>query len=396
MEKRKWSFKKILLLLVTYVIVGCFASAMTLMFIVPSMLSPESRKLQEVLDAIDEKYIGDADQKMLTDTAAAAIVAATGDPWSYYIPADMMSDYENSHANAYVGIGVTIQNMQDGSGFRVERLEPNGPAIKAGLMPGDVIVGVNGENIKEIGVNAASEKIRGEEGTKVKISVLRGEETLEFEITRERIESQVVSGSMIADNVGYIKINNFNDRCSDEFIAQYEKLEKEGAKAFVFDVRGNPGGYVHELVAVLDYLLPEGVLFRSEDYQGIVSEETSDADCKKAPMTVLMNGDSYSAAEFFAAALTEYDYGVTVGDPTTGKGRFQQTIYLSDGSAINLSVGKYTTPNGVDLSEVGGLKPAIPVEITEEKLNAFYSGLLTPEEDPQLQAALKAVQEKLP
>ncbi len=396
MEKRKWGFKKILLLLITYVIVGCFASALTLMFIMPSMISPESRKLQEILDVIDEMYIGDADQKMLTDTAAAAIVAATGDPWSYYIPADMMTDYENSHNNSYVGIGVTIQNMPDGSGFRVERLEPNGPAKNAGILPGDVIVGVDGESIKEIGLDAASEKIRGEEGTKVKIKVLRGEETLEFDITREKIQTQVATGSMIADNVGYIKINNFNDRCADEVIAQYEALEKQGAKAFVFDVRGNPGGYVHELVEVLDYLLPEGVLFRSEDYQGIVSEETSDSSCKKAPMAVLINGDSYSAAEFFAAALTEYDYGVTVGDPTTGKGRFQQAIYLSDGSAINLSVGKYTTPKGVDLSEVGGLKPAIPVEITEEKLNAFYSDLLAPEEDPQLQAALKAVQEKLP
>ena len=200
---------------------------------------------------------------------------------------------------------------------------------------------------------------------------------------------------MVTETVGYIKINNFNDRCAEEVLAKYEELEKEGAKAFVFDVRGNPGGYVHEMVEILDYLLPEGVLFRSEDYMGNVDEDKSDADCKTAPIAVLINGDSYSAAEFFAAALTEYEYAVTVGQPTTGKGRFQQTIPLSDGSAINLSVGKYTTPKGVDLSEVGGLKPMIPVDVSEETMNLLYSESLKAEEDTQLQAAIQAVQEKL-
>jgi len=149
------------------------------------------------------------------------------------------------------------------------------------------------------------------------------------------------------------------------------------------------------LVKVLDYLLPEGaVLFRSEDYAGEREEDHSDAQCLDIPMAVLMNGNSYSAAEFFAAALSEYDKAVLVGLPTTGKGRFQTTFELSDGSAVNLSIGRYTTPMGVDLAGVG-LTPDIPVEIDEETDAAIYAATLPLAEDPQVQAAAQALLEQL-
>ena len=144
-----------------------------------------------------------------------------------------------------------------------------------------------------------------------------------------------------------------------------------------------------------NYLLPEGVLFRSENYLGKVSEDKSDADCKHMPFAVLINGKSYSAAEFFAAALKEYECGITVGQPTTGKGYFQTTIELQDGSAVNLSIGKYYTPNGVSLAEVGGLVPDVPVEIDEETMALIYSDALPMGEDRQLQAAIAALQEQI-
>ena len=145
------------------------------------------------------------------------------------------------------------------------------------------------------------------------------------------------------------------------------------------------------LVKVLDYLLPEGPLFRSEYYTGVVKVDESDTKCLEIPMAVLVNGDSYSAAEFFAAALEEYDAAVTVGQPTTGKGYFQTTTRLKDGSAVRLSVGKYTTPNGVSLAEVGGLVPNIPVDVDEETYLLILAGTLEPENDPQIQAALEAL-----
>ena len=142
------------------------------------------------------------------------------------------------------------------------------------------------------------------------------------------------------------------------------------------------------MVEILDYLLPEGVLFRSESYTGATWEDKSDASCKQMPMAVLINGESYSAAEFFAAALKEYDYAITVGQNTTGKGYFQNTLKLSDGSAVNLSVGKYYTPNGISLAEAGGLVPDVPVEVDEETMTKIYTQTLPDEEDAQLQAAI--------
>lgn len=395
MEKQKFNWKKLLLLILSYVLVGAVVSAVTLVFVAPKFFGKEARKLQEILNVVDAMYIGQADTKLMEDAAASAMIYALGDQWSYYIPASSITEYNNQHTNSYVGIGVTILTLEDGSGFEIQKVEPSGPAKEGGILPGDVIVGVEDKTIAEVGTTAAQSMIAGEPGTKVKIIVLRGEEQLEFTLTRRQILTQVASGYMVGDSVGYIKINNFNDRCADEVIAKYEELEAAGAKAFVFDVRGNPGGYVHEMVEILDYLLPQCVLFRSEDYLGNVQEETSDAACKTAPVAVLLNADSYSAAEFFAAALTEYERAVTVGEPTSGKGRFQQTVTLSDGSAINLSVGRYTTPKGVDLSEVGGLKPMISVEVDEDTRNAIYSETLKPEEDAQLQAAVAALQEKL-
>lgn len=153
----------------------------------------------------------------------------------------------------------------------------------------------------------------------------------------------------------------------------------------IFDLRDNPGGYVHELEKMLDYLLPEGPIFRSVDYKGKETVEQSDADCLKLPMAVLFNGNTYSAAEFFAAALREYDWAITVGEPTTGKGYYQTSHVFSDGSSVNLSTGQYTTPNGVSLAAVGGLKPDVEVKLTES--------VTTWQEDPQIRAAMEALEE---
>ena len=171
----------------------------------------------------------------------------------------------------------------------------------------------------------------------------------------------------------------------------FEALLEQGATSLIFDVRYNPGGYAHELVALLDYLLPKGDLFIGEDYLGNRSVDTSDADCLDIPMAVLVNGDSFSAAEFFAAALRDYEWATVIGEQTVGKGYFQQSFKLSDGSAVNLSVGKYYTPAGISLAEVGGLTPDTVVEVDDEMYLDIYYGNVPVEEDPQIQAAVKAL-----
>ena len=349
----------------------------------------EASKLTQVQNMIEERFIGEVDPTALEDAAAAAMVAATGDRWSGYIPAAEYQDYLDRMKNSYVGVGMTIRALEEG--FEVIQVEPTGPAAEAGVQVGDVVVAVFGQPVAGMTASDLSAQVKGEAGTTVDLTFARGEEELTFTIERREIQTVVAKGEMLEDGVGLVTITNFDARCADETIAAIEALLDQGARKLIFDVRGNPGGYASELVEVLDYLLPEGPLFRSEYYTGKVKVDESDAKCLDIPMAVLMNGDSYSAAEFFAAALEEYEAAITVGQPTTGKGYFQVTTKLKDGSALRLSVGEYTTPNGVSLAEVGGLVPNIQVDVDEEVYVQILAGTLEPENDPQIQAALDAL-----
>ena len=387
---KRQKFWKVFFLVLSYIAVAVTAtscSALVLLF----ATAGEDSKLQELEEIIQERFIDEVDTVAIEDAAAAAMVDALGNRWSYYIPAAEYADHVANQENAYVGIGVTISQREDGKGFDVLKVEENSGAWEAGIKAGDIVTEVEGQSADELGANGARALILGAEGSTVSVTVLRGEETLSFRVERKRIEVVVATGELLEGNVGLVTIVNFNDRCAEETIAVIERLLEDGAEALVFDVRFNPGGYKEELVQLLDYLLPEGDLFRSLHYTGKESVDTSDAACLELPMAVLMNGDSYSAAEFFAAALSEYEWATLVGQPTTGKSHFQVTIELSDGSAVNLSVGKYFTPNGVSLADVGGLKPDVTVEVDEETYAAIYAGTLDPAEDPQIKAAVQAL-----
>ena len=394
MEEKDEKWKDILRKTISYIFVAALASMLTL-FICGSSQRNQFGKLMELKTVIDRMFIGETDETVMNDYMASAMVQSLGDQWSYYVPADQYQLYEEQHTNSYVGIGVTIHVLENDSGFEIQQVEPNGPAKEGGILPGDVIVAVDGTRVTEVGSDAAQEMISGNEGTKVTITVLRDGQEINVELTRRSILRVVASGKMLNHTVGYIKIHNFNERCAQETLKIFEDLEQQGAKAMIFDVRFNPGGYVSEMVEVLDYLLPAGVLFRSEDYMGRTEEEKSDAACKNIPMAVLINSDSVSAAEFFAAALTEYDYAVTVGQPTLGKGYFQQGIELSDGSLVNLSVGKYYTPHGKSLAEEGGLQPDIPVDVDTETMAKLYAQILSETEDIQLQTAIAELEKQL-
>jgi len=394
MEENNEKWKDRLRKSISYIFVAALSSELTL-FIFGSSQDNQFGKLQELKSVIDRMFVGEVDEGYMNDIMASAMVASLDDQWSYYVPANQYQIYEEQHTNSYVGIGVTIRVLEDESGFEIQQVEPNGPAKEVGMLPGDVIVAVDGIHVTDIGLVEAQNRIGGEAGTAVSVTVIRQGQELTFDLTRRSILREVASGKMVTDSIGYIQISNFNERCAEETISIFEDLESQGAKAMIFDVRFNPGGYVGEMVEVLDFLLPTGVLFRTEDYAGRTEEETSDANCKDIPMAVLINGDSVSAAEFFAAALTEYDYAVTVGQPTLGKGFFQQGIELSDGSVVNLSVGKYFTPKGVSLAEVGGLQPDVLIDVDEDIMAQIYSETITPEEDPQLQAAISELQKEI-
>ncbi len=376
--------------ILSYILVATVASSVTFFLCLGQKTRGQS-KLEQLEELILTCFIGEKDRTAMEDAAAGAMVDSLGDRWSYYIPASEYAAHMEQMNNAYVGIGVTIAVRQDGKGFDVRQVEAGGSAKEAGILPGDIITEVEGQSAAELGIAGAKALIRGQEGTQVSIGVLRGEEKLTFSVARKTVQVTVAEGTMLEGNVGYVQIANFDQRCAQETIAAIESLVEQGTQALIFDVRNNPGGYKRELVEVLDYLLPKGPLFRSLSYTGAETVDSSDKDCLELPMAVLVNGESYSAAEFFAAALDEYDWAVVVGEPTSGKGYFQNTIRLNDGSAVGLSVGKYFTPNGVSLAEVGGLTPELIEEVDEETAALIYAGLLEPEEDPQIRAALDAL-----
>lgn len=370
----------------SYVVVAMLATAITLQMTVKT----GTGKLDRLENLIQERYIGEADGEAMEDAAAAAMVKATGDRWSYYIPASQYEAHKEQSENAYVGIGITIQQAEDGSGFLIVMVNQDGPAQEAGVQVNDLLIAVEDQDVREMTADQVRELIRGEAGTKVSLTVMRQGEHQTLAVERRRIESAVATGQMLKDGIGLVKINNFDERCASESIAAIQKLQQEGAKKIIFDVRNNPGGYAEELVKLLDYLLPEGDLFRSVSYDGTEKVDTSDADCLDMPMAVLINGSSYSAAEFFAAALQEYQAATIVGEPTVGKGVYQTTISLGDGSAVALSTGKYFTPKGNSLTDVGVI-PDVRVDVDEETAEKIYYGTLGYADDLQIQAAIQVL-----
>ena len=378
--------KKKLLMFGSYVLVAMLATVITLAMV---GMNPPS-KLDRLEALIEDCFIGEADFQTMEDAAAAAMVKATGDRWSYYISAKDYDAHREQEENAYVGVGITIQQQEDDSGFLIAAVIDGGPAQEAGIAVNDLLIGVEEQDVRGMTTDQVGALVKGKEGTKVTLTVLRKGENLTLAVERRRIEQPVAEGDLLDDGVGLVRISNFDARCAQESIAAIEKLRSEGAKKLIFDVRNNPGGFASELVELLDYLLPEGDLFRSVSYDGKEEVDTSDADYLDMPMAVLVNGNTYSAAEFFAAALMEYEAAVVVGEPTVGKGYYQQTIALGDGSAVALSTGKYYTPKGNSLADKG-ITPSVRVDVDEETASDIYYGTLQPADDPQIRAAIQAL-----
>lgn len=380
--------KKKVLILASYIVVSALSAALTLGIIF--WHNRGFSKLDQLEVLIETFYIEEADMTALEDAAAEAMVKATGDRWSYYIPASEYASYREISENAYVGIGVTITEAHDGSGLQVMEVSPGSSAEEAGMLVDDVIIAIEGQDASGMTTGDARNLVRGKEGTTVELTVWREGKSFTIPVIRRKIDIPVAVGQLMEDNVGLITIVNFEDRCADETIGAIESLRQQGAEKLIFDVRNNPGGYARELVKLLDYLLPEGVLFQSVDYAGRESTDKSDADFLDMPMAVLVNRDSYSAAEFFAVALQEYEAALIVGEKTSGKGHFQNTFPLNDGSAVAISTGKYFTPKGISLEGVG-ITPDVEIVVDDSTYVDIYYGQLTPEEDPQIQAAIAAL-----
>jgi len=325
----------------------------------------EAKKYIEIRRVLADNYIDSIGEDELYESAASAMVRSLGDKWSYYMTPEQYAAYKLSSANEYTGIGVNVRKNDSGD-FEISSVDEGTPAASAGLQAGQLIVSVDGEKVKGMSLSELQTLIRSKLDRDFSIVIddkKEGERTVSLACSD--IYSSPVSHKLINESIGYIKIANFEAGSRNDTVAAIEYLISIGAKSFIFDLRGNPGGLLTELSSVLNYILPEGDLFISVDRLGRETILRSDNVCLKYSMVVLTDASTYSAAEYFAAAVQEYGWGKVIGEKTGGKARSQITVELTDGSAIHISTNRYLTPNRTDLAEVGGVIPDVEVVNTD-------------------------------
>ena len=343
---------------------------------------------------VDNYYLEGVDPKVYADGIYKGFIGSLNDPYSTYYTAEEYKALMESSSGVYHGIGATVsQNVKTGV-ITIVKPFKTGPAYEAGLLPGDIIYMVEGEEVTGVDLTEVVSKMKGEEGTKVRISILREGETkpMEFTITRRQIEVPTIDYQMLEDNIGYIEISEFDEITVTQFKEAVDKLEAKGMKGLVIDVRNNPGGLLEAVCKMLDRLLPKGLLVYTEDkYGNRVEEKAEDSQKLKVPLAVIINGNSASASEIFAGAVQDYGIGTIVGTTSFGKGIVQKVIPLTDGTAVKLTISKYFTPKGRNIHGTG-ITPDVEVELNEELLKEIE---IPPEKDNQLQKAIEVVKEKI-
>ena len=358
--------------------------------------SPED-KLAEAADIIRENYIGEYDEDELADWAIDAMIASLNDRWSFYMTAEEVTAYQMSSRNSYGGIGIVVQDNDDIQGARVLKVYEHSPAGEAGVVPGSLFLSVDGQDVTGMERDEVVELVRqaiARQRVALRLLCPDGEER-EYTLIPGDVYTEPVTFRVLPGGLGYVRIENFEGRSAQGAIDAVEALRQRNVNGIIFDVRENPGGQLSELLQLMDYLLPEGKLFISRSIDGSEHVDYSQASCVQLPMAVLINEDSYSAAEFFAAALREYGWAELVGAQTSGKGYAQITVPMTDGSAIHISHIAYFTPKGVCLAGVG-LTPDHIVELGEEERSLLYYGMLPEEDDLQLAAAVELLMGSAP
>lgn len=321
-------------------------------------------KIQAIEGLIELNYFGDIDPEAEENGLYKGLVASLNDPYSEYFSPDEYEEQVQNVTKQYYGIGATLTQDSDTMEVTVVYIYDDTPADRAGLKVGDRIVSADGADATTMNLDDFVDLIRGAEGTDVELVIEReGEDDLlTFDITREEVNLPTVDYELLEDGIGYVYISRFAANTAQEFEDAVSDLTGQGAKALLVDLRYNPGGILSSVVEILDDILPEGIVVYTEDKYGNRIDETSDAEhVLDLPMAVLINEDSASAAEIFAGAIRDYDYGTLIGTTTYGKGVVQKTFPMTDGSAVKLTVEEYFTPSGENINGVG-ISPDIELE----------------------------------
>ncbi len=345
-------------------------------------------KLGQIVDTAEREFVGEFDAQMAGDMAAYGMMQALGDRYSTYLPTDAVAEYEANKFGETFGVGIQCIWDKERQSAHVYRVLDGSSALEQGMQPGDWIASADGVTVAKDGYEEMIAAIRGEEGTAVRVSVLRdgAAEPLTMELERRRLTQLMAEGELLDGGIGLIRIFSFHQGAAEQFRQVYETLQAQGMEKLVIDVRHDSGGLVNEMCDIADRFLPECDMMIMRRRNGREERRRSGAEQDEIPMAVLVDEQSYSAAEFFAALMQEYRRAVVVGAQTTGKERAQNTYHLIDGSAIVLSDQQYLTPGERALGETG-MTPDILTTLPEG--TDFY--FMERAEDTQLQAAKDAL-----
>ena len=338
-------------------------------------------KLTLIDQVIDKHYLyeDEIDEEKLEEMIYLGYVAGLEESYTTYYTAEEFAEVMESSSGIYSGIGAYVsQNMNTGIITIVNPFE-GAPAADAGVKKDDILFAVEGEEVTGMDLNMVVAKLKGEEGTRVNVTMYRPseDEYIDFEIVRAVVNVPTVTHKMLDNHIGYIQLTEFDEVTVDQFNFAVEELTAMGMESLIFDLRDNGGGLMSSVCSILETVLPKGLLVYTEDKNGEREEEwAKNPDCIEVPMVVLVNGNTASASEIFAGALKDYDKAEIIGTTTFGKGIVQTIIPLKDGSAMKLTTSEYFTPDGIGIHGTG-IEPDVIVEYDSEN-----------EEDNQLQAAV--------
>lgn len=351
-------------------------------------------KLSYLEKLVDNYYLEDVKEVDFADGIYKGFIASLEDPYSTYYTKEEYDALMESSSGIYCGIGATVSQNADTGVITIVKPFKDSPAYKAGVLPGDIIYKVDGEEVTGVDLSEVVSRMKGVEGTTVDIEFIREGESdpVKLTITRAKIEVPTIEWQMLDNKIGYVIITEFDEITVTQFNKAVNELKAKGMKGLIVDVRDNPGGLLDSVVEILDRILPPELIVYTEDKYGNREEEKAD-DTKKLtiPMAVLINGNSASAAEIFAGTLKDYKVATIIGTTSFGKGIVQKVIPLSDGTAVKLTISKYYTPSGKNIHKIG-IEPDIKVELND----ALKQEVIIPiDKDNQLQEAIKHIKSKI-
>lgn len=383
--KQKISLKKTITACVV-----CFISAVLItclvLYLFMGKLAHGFVKLSEMDFLARQYFYGEISDEELENAICRGYVSALGDRYATYLPTTDAKEKFDEFEGKTSGIGVTLVQHPDTHAIYITSVSKDSPADKAGIKAGDSIIAVGGTSVDEENYNECFDSLKGKIGDKIAVTVLRGNEELNLEITVANFELQSVYVHTVGD-YGYVRITQFSDNTVEQFESVIDTLVKKNVKGLIFDVTQNGGGTVDSVSAMLDYLLPEGDIISAE-YAGGKSEVLFKSDKAEIdlPMVVITDRRTASAAELFAASIRDYEKGVLVGHTTYGKGVMQTTYKLDDGSSVKFTVAKFFSASKTDF-DGKGLKPDYEIKLTEHEAKYFY--LLSDKENPYIKKAVE-------